>query len=1089
MKEILTDISNQHDLLVKMQQHHKSVFTNITNFYTLIVDDIQAYNNSYRNSFTKFFNSILDSQNDFNFTMHSTSQSGELNKSSYESFAISKNTEVLANLEKQYTKIYISIQKFKNTMFSPLDDFNENIFKTFSECIDSCKGLILEVTELQRNYEKAKDKYSDTLKELEASHKELSSLDFDSDEFKKMQEKNIKLIAYSQVIGEALKYEIKRVNSEIKKIEAKYNRTLDMIQKNEECRISYILMQESRFAEFLCQFGSAFTETGKELKNFNDKSSALSKRNDGDSKDSQLKQLSFSSIKKVNFKIESFEKIHKEISQELEGTSRRIRSSMTEHFNKSRRSTSINLSPLNLLNEIKKEESSTEVIYLNPQISDQEIESIMNQFWQKIKLHEEIDISLLTTTNFLILSEMNASQLLIDEIFSEKKVILQVKLLSYENLIHLSNVLNSVVNTSTSSYNIMFAILFLAERIFFKSNDGKKVYLCQILSKNKIYSSKPLWIKLYNNKLFSKIAKAFDNQKSTLSKLTYSDNLRISGGYSYDQVEMRERKPSQISNDKGGFLSLLKNMFTDKKDIESEWTNIPSNDDASLNSKRKSSIHFQQVPFEKVMRKSSRVESITLSDRIDKYLIDRLKLLNDDPNPLQLELTEKIKMEESSNVLKSFISYFCNFSLDIPEAIEIILEICSSVGIPKDKFSLYINYLNSSTYSIRMNTKDMENKLTKLKNLKKPGDTKCFVLSLSIKFLNHQDLFSLLQLNRCFSKRIIKQFYKQELLETDVKNDRLSVNSLIIYLSKRVSVWSKILKVSSLKNRISYTETMQVLDSLRKDDYINNYNKRRKTSSFNNSDYADEKFKLLNLPAVCDSFAIINLDVIRTSFSENADQKRATIENILKCFVLSTNSKSYCQGMNHIVSFLLQLTGDEDLTFYLFYGLYHNTEFGPIFNPDLKQLKRYFYIFERLLILYTPELNSYFYYNNIGSSYYCSPWFMTLFSSCYNTQENETSMILIKIWDEFLINGWLALLKTGIVLCMYYEDMILGMTYENILSFLFNDILRIGFFNNSNFSRFLEMWEKIVFPFDLVNNLENEYNQENKGDSSKRPSY
>lgn len=1093
MKEILTDINNQYEILLKMQTHHKSVFTNLSDYYTQIVDDVQTYNSNYRNSFTKFFNSVLKAQSDFN-SLQVISESGQSNKNSYEFFAINKYTEVYANLEKQYTKIYISIQKFKNSVFSPVDEFFENIQKTYSDSIEDCKGLIVEITELQRTFDKTKDKYGESLKDLETSHKELSSLDFDSEDFKKMQEKNIKLTAYSQVIAEALKYEIRKVNMEIKKLESRYNLTLDKIQKNEECSISYILMQESRFADFLCQFGAAFTETGKELKIFSDKSNYISKKNEGDLlKETPGKQTNFSSIRRVIFKTENFENIHKDFTIEMNTSTQRIKNSLTDHLFKSRKSTSINLSPLSLINEMNKDDASTEVMYLNPLVSDQEMEETMNQFWEKIRLAEEIDINLLTSANSLILSELSSSQIMIDEIFSANKTILYIKMLSYENLVHLSNVFNSVVNTSTSSYNIMFAIMFLAERIFFKHSDKKKTYLCQLLCQNKIYSSKPLWINLFNNKLFSKLAKEFEDQKSTLSKLTNSDNLKMSASSSYDLVDFRERKQSQVSNDKGGFMSILKNMFGEKKDQDSASGDSPIRGDLSLNSlnlRKESSFNAKPISYDKLLRKSSRLEPLTLTDRIDKYLNDRLRLINEDPNILQLNLIEKLKMEVSSKVLKSFINYFCNFSMDIPEAIEIILEICTSVGIPKDKISLYITYLNSSTYSVKMNTRDMENQMTKLKNLKKPVDTKCFVLSLSIKFLGYQDLFSLVQLNRCFSKRIITQFYKQELLETDVKSNRLSINSLGFYLSKRVTIWNKVLKVTTIKKKIFYDEIKLLLESLRKSDYIDIFNKKKKIAASDSSIlHLEEKYKLLNLPAISDSFAIINLDVIRTSFNGNFEQKRVIIENVLKCFVLASNSKSYCQGMNHIVSFLLHLTGDEETTFYFFYGLYHNTEFGPIFNDELKQLKKYFYIFERLLILYTPELNSYFYYNNIGSSYYCSPWFMTLFSNCYLTQENETSMILIKIWDEFLINGWLAMLKTGIVICTYYEEMILGMSYESILSFLFNDILRIGFFNNSNFSRFLEMWEKIVFPFDLVNNLENEYNQENKGDASKKPSY
>lgn len=238
--------------------------------------------------------------------------------------------------------------------------------------------------------------------------------------------------------------------------------------------------------------------------------------------------------------------------------------------------------------------------------------------------------------------------------------------------------------------------------------------------------------------------------------------------------------------------------------------------------------------------------------------------------------------------------------------------------------------------------------------------------------------------------------------------------------------------------------------------------------------------RILELEQILDNFNIINLDVARTYFKTNSSVNRKKVENILKAFVIHQNNKCYCQGMNYIVSFIILITKDEVQAFYLFLCLYENTDFSSLFSEDLAKLRQFFYIFDRLLILYTPELNSYFFHNNIGSSYYCSPWFMTLFTNCYNVSDDEMSLVLLRIWDEFLINGWKAMLKTGIVLLMTYEDVILNLKYDEMLNFLFNEVLRRGFFSNENYFKFLETWGKINFPMELLNNLENEYNQDVK---------
>lgn len=64
--------------------------------------------------------------------------------------------------------------------------------------------------------------------------------------------------------------------------------------------------------------------------------------------------------------------------------------------------------------------------------------------------------------------------------------------------------------------------------------------------------------------------------------------------------------------------------------------------------------------------------------------------------------------------------------------------------------------------------------------------------------------------------------------------------------------------------------------------------------------------------------------------------------------------------MNYIASFLLLLVTNEEDAFYFMYSLFDTTDFGAIFLDDLKKLKQYFYVFERLLFLYLPEIYYYF---------------------------------------------------------------------------------------------------------------------------------
>ncbi len=54
------------------------------------------------------------------------------------------------------------------------------------------------------------------------------------------------------------------------------------------------------------------------------------------------------------------------------------------------------------------------------------------------------------------------------------------------------------------------------------------------------------------------------------------------------------------------------------------------------------------------------------------------------------------------------------------------------------------------------------------------------------------------------------------------------------------------------------------------------------------------------------------------------------------------------------------------------------------------------------------------------------------------------------------------------------------MKYEDLLHFLINDIIKYGFFQNSNYDYFINLTENINLPSGLLSNLENEFNLESK---------
>lgn len=71
-------------------------------------------------------------------------------------------------------------------------------------------------------------------------------------------------------------------------------------------------------------------------------------------------------------------------------------------------------------------------------------------------------------------------------------------------------------------------------------------------------------------------------------------------------------------------------------------------------------------------------------------------------------------------------------------------------------------------------------------------------------------------------------------------------------------------------------------------------------------------------------------------------------------------------------------------------------------------------------------------------------------------------------------------MKAGIILLKYYEKTLTQLRYEDLLHFLINDIIKSGFFQNSNLDTYITFSENIKIKSGLINNLENENLQELK---------
>ena len=414
--------------------------------------------------------------------------------------------------------------------------------------------------------------------------------------------------------------------------------------------------------------------------------------------------------------------------------------------------------------------------------------------------------------------------------------------------------------------------------------------------------------------------------------------------------------------------------------------------------------------------------------------------LNDKNNTITKEKKGEMKNKELMNIIKDYIVHFTNFNLAISDINDIIIDLKSQFHLNDNEISYLISFLNSNTYNIRSKYhKDEKNSLftKKIINTKNKKYKKILLaLNSCFMFLEPKDFINLKNLNKAYYKQIEKLIYKQIFIK---KNNNLLKSKLDLSKNeKHFEMWFYYLKYNK-----------------------SNYNYKKISLQAN-----EDK----NLNNILD---IIQLDVNRTHFNTDKEKKRNIIKNVLISLAYSYPEVSYCQGMNYIASFLLESTNDEEKSFDIFSSILNKTEYSNLALNEFNLMKKYFYVFERLICIYLPELYTAFKRNNISTNYFISPWFITLYTHSYN---GNNTKILMRIFDLFILDGWLAIIRIGLILLKNYQNDLFSMEFEELLHFLINELKeKYDFFDDNNYEKFIELYNDMKLPKGLVNNLENEF--------------
>ena len=400
--------------------------------------------------------------------------------------------------------------------------------------------------------------------------------------------------------------------------------------------------------------------------------------------------------------------------------------------------------------------------------------------------------------------------------------------------------------------------------------------------------------------------------------------------------------------------------------------------------------------------------------------------------PSKMPLIDKMATQEISTIIQEIIQNSANFNFPTEICIDLVTKLTQEYKINKENMRLFIIYANvcsctvrkrlsSDAKNIRINNLDNNKKLLKIFNLTLP-------------FLEFSDYYNLLKLSKYFNKKLKKKICIQSLIPNNIsKNFRLRI-------------WEAFLHMSKTREKYNYHQILKNANDIK-------------------------------------TRELIILDVNRTSFNprKNPDQIEAKqkLTNVLYAASIVNNDIKYCQGMNFLVEFLLELFEEEE-TFYIFVSLFESTEYSVIFTKDLHKMKVFFYVFKRIMNLFEPELSNYLNSSGVDYNFFLPPWFITLFTGSHqhhNKEEDDNTGLIIKILDSFIIYGWTSMMEFSCAILHLYENYIMSMKYDELMHFLINDILKSEFFGMKNKDTIIKACSFYKIKKKLVKNIEAEYLQ------------
>ena len=445
---------------------------------------------------------------------------------------------------------------------------------------------------------------------------------------------------------------------------------------------------------------------------------------------------------------------------------------------------------------------------------------------------------------------------------------------------------------------------------------------------------------------------------------------------------------------------------------------------------------------------NNKIESIIKKNNLSKFLYNYNKL-----NEENIKLLDEKCINKLIEIIKEFLVHLSDLNINYEFSCIIINELCFDFNIDNKYKNYFLMFLKSCELNIKRSLNNINttknNNNNHIKNIIKDFKTqskefinnnypiniinlreKYFILKNVLNYLPKNNKINIMCLNRELQSKISKKLFKKILY---VKNTPLN---------KHIIIWKILLHSQYYKKNFNYENILKKCNEI----------------SENEKD-------------------IIQKDVERTKFKNDDLENKKKLNNILLCLFYNQNSKKiyYHQGINLLCGFLLEITKNEEETFYLMMGIFEKTKFYEILENDLEKLKCYFKILFKLIYLFLPKIYIQFNKHKIRDNFFTMNYFITLFTYVYSSFKDVENLFLIRTFDDFLLSGWKKILINFLILLKYNQNKIINFDEIQLLDYLSNDLFKSEIFDNNNFEIYLKMKNEFkIINKKIIKDLEEE---------------